>query len=278
MRAERHSHGGFSLIEIAVVLLILGILATMVGIPLATQLEQQRTLDTQKLSETIKEAVYGFAMANGRLPCPASANSNGRESFCTADSPAACGAEIPGTYQPHGRCFNAVGFVPAATLALAPVDADGFAVDAWGLQQNRVRYAVSSRSVTAGTPTTCLASVANILSTSDGIKSATMGCLSDATMNLLTICGSTPTGSPGAVTACASLTTKAPFAIYSLGKNAPTGAVAGSDEAHNVDVDMYLVSRIPSTVDAVGGEFDDIVTWGSLNTLFARLVQAGKLP
>ena len=26
------------------------------------------------------------------------------------------------------------------------------------------------------------------------------------------------------------------------------------------------------------GKFDDIVTWASLNTLFARMVQAGKLP
>jgi hypothetical protein len=42
--------------------------------------------------------------------------------------------------------------------------------------------------------------------------------------------------------------------------------------------DNYFVSRTPSVSTATGGEFDDIVTWGSLNTLFARMVQAGKLP
>ncbi|MFO0217236.1 MAG: type II secretion system protein, partial [Burkholderiales bacterium] len=35
---------GFSLIEIAVVLVIIAILVTAIGVPLASQLDQQRTL------------------------------------------------------------------------------------------------------------------------------------------------------------------------------------------------------------------------------------------
>ena len=133
---------GFSLIEIAVVLLIISILITIVAIPLTTQLDMQKTADTNKQLEQIKEAVYGFAMANGRLPCPATATSAGVERYCTNAS-GGCGAET--TVLPHGRCVVTVGWVPARTLGLAPVDANGFSVDAWadGSDLHRHRYAVS---------------------------------------------------------------------------------------------------------------------------------------
>ena len=67
---------GFSLVEIAVVLVIISVLATIVAVPLATQIEQRRVEETRKQIEVAKEALFGFAMANGRLPCPASAVSN----------------------------------------------------------------------------------------------------------------------------------------------------------------------------------------------------------
>jgi type II secretory pathway pseudopilin PulG len=261
--------GGFSLVEIAVVLLIIAVLTTIVAVPLATQVEQQRISDTQRQLENIREALLGYAMANGRLPCPATSTSNGAEAFA------------PGGSAVNGNCSSFVGFVPSSTLGLAPVDTEGFAADAWGLTANRIRYAVRGISITAGTPAACTTTIVNPLTRTDGMKSATMGCLSDtsASVNLLTVCSTTPSGTAGASTGCAStattITSKAPFVLFSLGKNAPTGGT-GTDEAHNVDTDYVLVSHIPSTTS--GNEFDDIVTWGSLNTLFARMVQAGKLP
>jgi hypothetical protein len=107
-----------------------------------------------------------------------------------------------------------------------------------------------------------------------------MDCLADitATVNMLTVCGVKPTGSPGTATGCTSLlTNKAPFVLVSLAKNAAAGS-AGADESHNVDQDSYFVSHTPTPESAPGGEFDDIVVWPSLNTIFARMVQAGKLP
>ena len=273
------SSPGFSLVEIAIVLVIISVLATMVAIPLATQLDLQRRTDTEKQLETIREAIYGFAIATGRLPCPATATSAGRESFCTLDLPAACGLEIVGTYTADGRCFNSSGFVPAATLSLSPADAGGFSVDPWGLSQNRVRYALSPRSVIAGTPTACTTNVNNILSQANGIKMATMGCLSDpaATVNLLTVVSTTVTNVAGGCIPT-DLTTKAPFVIFSIGKNAATGGT-GADEGQNVSVGATtFVSHIPTPAGNCAGECDDLVTWGSLNTLFARMVQAGKLP
>ncbi len=65
------------------------------------------------------------------------------------------------------------------------------------------------------------------------------------------------------------LTDKAPFVIYSLGKSTAQNSF---DETNNQNGDVVFSSGTPTTT------FDDIVTWGSLNTLFSRMVQAGKLP
>ncbi len=273
---------GFSLIEIAVVLLIISILITIVAIPLTTQLDMQKTADTNKQLEQIKEAVYGFAMANGRLPCPAlyvnaTNHSSGRESFCVAATGNCPGTETTAV-QTHGNCSNFVGHLPAATLGLSPLDSQGSFVDAWGLTQNKVRYAVGNLNITAGTPVACTNTITFPLTRVDGIKTATMGCLSDtnAAVNLLTVRSTTVTNVAGGCTP-ADLTAKAPFVIYSLGKNAPK-VVTGADEIQNMSFTNTFVSHIPTPEGNCAGEFDDIVIWGSLNTLFARLVQAGKLP
>jgi prepilin-type N-terminal cleavage/methylation domain-containing protein len=266
---------GFSLLEIAVVLLIISILVTAVGIPLATQIDQQRTLETTKQLESIKEALYGYALANGRLPCPATdgtiygtASSNGLEAFA-----------VGGTIF-NGNCSVFVGFIPSATLGLSPIDAGGFSVDAWGSTQNRIRYAVRGLTITAASPAACLTGVVNPLTRSSGIQTASMACLADtsATVNLLSVVSTTVTNAAAGCTP-ATLTSKAPFVIFSMGKNAATGGT-GSDEAQNAmaPANTTFVSHTPTQTGNCAGEFDDIVTWGSLNTLFARMVQAGKLP
>ena len=262
---------GFSLIEIAVVLLIISVLISIVAIPLATQIDQQRVTDTNKQLDLIKEAVIGFALANGRLPCPATdgtkygtSNSNGMEN------------PLGG-----GACMVKVGYVPAVTLGTYPVDSSGFAIDAWGTTQNRIIYAIADINITS-INSTCPKLVnhplTNSATTGNDIKAATMDCLASKT--LISVCSTTPIGAAGAATACpagATLTSSAPFVLISLGKNAPTGGTAG-DEAHNIDQDLFFVSHTPTTSGTAAGEFDDIVVWPSLNTLFARMVQAGKLP
>jgi prepilin-type N-terminal cleavage/methylation domain-containing protein len=271
------AHRGFSLVEIAIVMVIIAILITAVGIPLATQIDQQRNVETQKQLEQIKEAIYGYAMANGRLPCPATvagfygvANSNGVQS--------------PNV---NGTCTVKVGYVPAVTLGLLPVDADKVMVDAWGLTQNRVLYAVADRDIPSS-PSCAIPQTAP-LTTIDGARNATIACINSVTF--ISVCAATPTGgSPGAATACPAaqlLTDKAPFVLISRGKNATT--LGGIDEQHNIDMpatppalranqDTFFVSRLPSPASASNGEFDDIVTWGNLNTLILKMTDAGKLP
>ena len=144
---------GSSLVEIAVVLIIITLLLTMVAVPLATQIEQRRVEDTQKFLENAKDALYGFAAANGRLPCPATAGSSGQE------------APLGG-----GVCTTMVGFLPAVTLGITPVDASGFAADAWadGTAARRIRYATSTSNASA-------------LTTTDGVKTQTMTSVATST-------------------------------------------------------------------------------------------------
>lgn len=243
---------GFTLVEMAIVLVIIGLLLGGLLMPLSAQVEQQRIAETQKYLEQAKEALIGFAAANGRLPCPASATSNGVE------SPAG-----------GGVCTNPYdGFLPAATLGLTPTDSLGYAADAWGGPQNRIHYAVTRANSSAFT-------------TGGGMQATGMGTLTPD----LRVCSSAATIT---ATQCSNpettnvLTTNAVAVIYSVGKNAASGGT-GADESANpnpnsANNDPVFVSRPPSASGAPGGEFDDIVAWLSPNILYSRLIAAQRLP
>src|SRR5688572_19844594 len=93
---------GFSLAELAIVLLIVGLILAGVLTPLGAQIEIRKTAETTKILEDVKEALLGFAAANGRLPCPASDTSNGQESFCTTGAMPCPIANRTTTYQATG--------------------------------------------------------------------------------------------------------------------------------------------------------------------------------
>lgn len=253
---------GFTLIELAIALFIITLVLGALLVPLTTQIAQRRISDTQKTLDDIKEALLGFAVSTTRLPCPASATSNGVESFCTSATPNPCGAELL-TYQAHGRCFAQYnGFVPGATLGLAATDAQGYAIDAWG---TRIRYAV-----------TAVASAnVSVFTSVNGMRSTTLTGLAPD----LFVCASSP--GAGIQTSCVGapkLTGTAPAVLFSLGLNANTGGGTSADEAANLNDDQVFVSRVRSDPGSTGGEFDDIVTWLSENVLYNRMVAAGQLP
>ena len=233
---------GFTLAEVAIVLVIVGLLMGGLLPTLSGQIDERHNTDTTKQLNDIRDALIGFAIINGRLPCPASTSSNGVES------------PITGT----GICDFPYGYVPAATLGLSGTDSSGYAVDAWN---NRIRYAVTIwNNYTFTKPNGLLLSgISNLLpnllvcSTSSGISP--------------TSCNTTAlTASPGV-----------PAVIYSTGKNGAQGS-AGPDEAANLDNNQTFVSHLPAGNGAPGGYFDDIVIWISPNVLISRMVSAGKLP
>ena len=261
---------GFSLFEMAIVLVIIAILLTAVGIPLATQVQARRTEETRRMLDEAKDALLGFAMANGRFPCPAFANattnSGGRESFCTAATGSCAGSET-NTPQSHGNCSNFTsGFLPASTLGMSPLDDQGFLQDSWATRSNRIRYIVFDGTIVSAHPFTSWSAM----------QAATLSNLGNPAQNYLYICSS---GTGVTATNCGStaneLTTHAPILIMSLGPNAATGS-GGTDEAMNIDNDNVFVSHTP----VVGGTnaFDDILTWIPINIIMKKMLDAGKLP
>ncbi len=265
MREKLPRARGFTLIELAIALFIIALIMGSLLVPLTTQVAQRKTSDTQNTLEDIKEALLGFVVSNGRLPCPASAASNGVESFCTNGS-GACGVEIlvpPSAIPGHGRCVSPYnGFVPAATLGLSATDAQGYAIDAWG---TRIRFAVTSANTNAFTKVGGMSGI--------GIA----GLLPD-----LFVCATSTGITATTCNTAQMLANTAPAVIYSLGPNWATGGTSTDETANpnpnSANNDQVFVSRVRSDPGSTGGEFDDIVTWLSANVLYNRMVSTGQLP
>lgn len=67
------AHPGFSLVEMAVVLFIVALLAGGMLMPLSAQREQQQLNETRLALEDIRHALLGYAVIHGTLPCPSAA-------------------------------------------------------------------------------------------------------------------------------------------------------------------------------------------------------------
>jgi len=61
---------GFTLVEMSIVLVIIALLVGGLLVPLSSQKEQEWRTDNAVLMEQAREALIGFALVNGRLPCP----------------------------------------------------------------------------------------------------------------------------------------------------------------------------------------------------------------
>lgn len=61
---------GFSLIEVAIALVITGLLLGGLMTPLATQMDSSRRNETRQTQAAVLEAIYGYALVTGNLPCP----------------------------------------------------------------------------------------------------------------------------------------------------------------------------------------------------------------
>jgi prepilin-type N-terminal cleavage/methylation domain-containing protein len=114
---------GFTLVEMAFVLAIVALLMGGLLPTLSSQMEQRRRSDTQNTLNEIKNALIGYAIVNGTLPCPAN------PSDITGVTATAGIARTP-------PCTgsSSSGVLPWATLGVSETDA-------WG---RRFSYTVSS--------------------------------------------------------------------------------------------------------------------------------------
>jgi prepilin-type N-terminal cleavage/methylation domain-containing protein len=247
---------GFTLIELLVAMVVLTILASALAIPLGAQLQARRMEEARRQLDEVRDALLGFAAAQGRLPCPATAASRGEESFA------------PGGDSANGECASFHdGFVPSATLGLARLDSQGFLRDPWNGDNNRLRYAVAGTTVNG---------VERAFTRANGMQAATLPALGAASHFLIVCTSGAAANASGCGPAAAQLTRRAVFVLLSLGANAAQAPAAGSDEARNLDGDAVFVSHEPTAAGV--GEFDDLVLWTSLPIVTHRMLAAGRLP
>lgn len=254
---------GFTLIELSVVVMVVALLLGSLLVPLTTQVEQRNVSETQKRLQEVRDALIGYAIVNGRFPCPAvstgASTDTGTEAFAG------------GGTKSNGQCatFNN-GFVPGATLGLSNLDSQGFVVDAWGLQQNRIRYAIAD---------TTASGIQHLFTAFNGMRASAIINASGGGVTFLNVCSASPAGTApfaGCANAQQTLSSEAVFIVYSVGKNAATGGGTSADEAANLDGDAVFVSR--TNYSQAAGEYDDLMLWTSRPALVGQLAAAGQLP
>jgi prepilin-type N-terminal cleavage/methylation domain-containing protein len=243
---------GFSLVELAVVLAIVGLLAGGAIMTLSAQAEQRNLGETRQRLDSAVEAVIAFAVINGRLPCPAVASATGDESFTGS-----------GCTTWYG------GYLPAKTIGFQPTDGSGYAVDAWG---NRIRYAVS-RSVTGCTGT---AASPHFVSRAN-LKANGVSCRPSDLDICLSAAGTSASSCNGSANRAVTSDTVA-FIVFSTGKDGATSGAYGPDEIANVDGNPVFVSHAPTGADSTAGSFDDLMLWVPAGIVYSKLIAAGVLP
>lgn len=235
---------GFTLIEIAIAIFIITLLLGSLLVPLTTQVEQRQISDTQKTLEEIKDALIGFAAANGYLPCPDKTTAAGAGTANDGIEDVSAGVCVA----------TSEGNVPWATLGVG-------ISDVWG---NRFRYQVVP-AFSQRPP----AAQFNLSSAADINVCTASGCPANTRL--------TAASPDGAVAVILSLGKNGLGAI-----NAATGtanpAPTSADEDENVSGPVRFVSRTITPAGSAAGEFDDIVIWLGRLTLFDAMVAAGRLP
>lgn len=112
----RTSSRGFTLIELAVVLVILAILGGALSVGLTAQLARRNELATDAAIDEARDALLGHLLRKGFFPCPARSASDGAED------------------RNNNICTRQAGLLPWATLGVT-------GLDGWG---HRLRYAVTA--------------------------------------------------------------------------------------------------------------------------------------
>lgn len=229
---RRASATGFTLVEMAVVVVLMGIVMTLGLRMLQANLNNAAWSQTQQKQERIKTALIAFLRTNGRLPCPDSALPP------TGAEPAACLVNA-------GR-----GVLPWQVLGLSVGDVQ----DGWS---NFFTYRVANRTPITSSNWTIKAGTApfTISELTTPLVALTLQVRNDAG-----VLG--PAITPGPVAVILSHG-KNGFGARTLRGAAVLPAPPGADELSNATAaSTTFITRTPTDVAAAaGGAYDDLVAY-----------------
>lgn len=238
-------HYGFSLVEMAVVLAIVGLLLAGLLPSISAQMDIKKINETRTQMDEIRAALIGFAVSKGYLPCPdITTPPDGNEDRMEVTPPS---DNVPQTGQSTKtyKCSADEGGLPYNQIGVSEQDPFNSSYIYRVTPAFAKKYEVYSAPSGGGT-----------------LLTTTYFTLSDN--GVINICNTQACSTPR-------LTDNAVAVIVSRGKN--WALTPSTDEAANTDSNTNFVSH-----DFMQDSFDDLVIWISPNTLFNRMVAAGKLP
>ena len=271
----RARSAGFTLTEMAIVLMIVGLLLGSVLSTVATQLDARNIRETQSRMEQIKDALIGYAQANGRLPCPA----NG--TLATGVTGAGL-EEVVNTASDTCKSGAQYRVLPWGTLGVTETDVWGRRFSYWVNQSFADSYAQTVIDAATGswgctTPTT------------PPVSPTSFALCAQGSLTVKTRTAANKTGT--------SVTT-IPVVVISHGRNGygaytPSGTAYAAPPAVNVDETANATTasttfysreqspQVSTCSDTAAGsfcEYDDLVAYVPVSVLITRMVSAGKLP
>ncbi len=230
---------GFTLVEIAIVLVIVGFALGGLLVTLSAQVDQRDYAQTRQSMEEIRDALMGYALSHGYLPCPAISAANGTED------------------RTAGSCTAAkrVGFLPWAELGVKKTDS-------WN---HLYRYSVTP--AYSNSPLSIVLSPPTPRDITIQTRNSAGALVNLSNANYIPVViisygknGYGSTSNDGTLLADVSVNND---------DEKTNNAIAGT---------TFVSREFGNNKTTTFGEYDDIVVWISPNVYFSKMVSVGNLP
>lgn len=243
MTEYRTKQQGFTLVEIAIVLLIVGLLTRTLLEPVTTAQLHRKYDVTRSELQTVKDSLHAHLVAHGHLPCPISDTASN---------------QMSDTHDAEAVCMISQGTVPAVALGLSgAINSGGALLDVWN-RPYRYVVSLSSHALQGNQrlPDWTTPGEASYVGLRN-LSSSLVLCLEPAQAT------------------CASRNVRAGdlvFLVFSLGQDLTTQGA----QLENQDGDETFVIGALSTHGDL--PFDDQIVWSSTQDVVYWMLRAGWLP